>query len=112
MLETTGHRIMWPQPRCVAIETFSCPPPEANEVLVEAMVSLISPGTERAFFTAMPNTRLKFPALAVGYSHIGRIIATGDDVEGVDVGDIVASNARHVSPARLTADCCDQSSVL
>jgi 2-desacetyl-2-hydroxyethyl bacteriochlorophyllide A dehydrogenase len=99
-----AHRVVWPQPGHVAIEAFTCPPPGDHEVQVEALVSLISPGTERAFFLALPNTRLDFPAPAVGYSHIGRIMALGTAVSGFRVGDVVASNARHVSHANLPVE--------
>jgi 2-desacetyl-2-hydroxyethyl bacteriochlorophyllide A dehydrogenase len=104
MRSIQAHRIIWPQPGQVAVESFECPPPGENEVIVEALMSLISPGTERAFFLAQPNTRLDFPAPAVGYSHIGRVAVCGAAVSGFEIGDVVASNARHVSHARLSTE--------
>jgi threonine dehydrogenase-like Zn-dependent dehydrogenase len=104
MTAIEAQRIIWPRPGQVAIETFRCPPPDDHQVLIEAETSLISPGTERAFFLARPNTRLDFPAPAVGYSHLGRIRAKGAAITGFAIGDRVATNARHVSHTLRSAD--------
>ena len=87
MATLEAHRIIWPAPGQVAVETFPCPEPADDEIVVEAQASLISPGTERAFFLARPNTRLGFPALAVGYSHVGRIVAKGRKVTDFKIGE-------------------------
>jgi len=68
-------------------------------VLVKTDYSVISAGTERAVFLGMPNTPQKFP-MYLGYSVSGRIIETGQGVEGFNHGDRVivypGSHASHI----------------
>jgi len=44
-----GKRVIWPQRGQVEIEEFDIPAVGENQVLTKTIVSLISPGTERAF---------------------------------------------------------------
>src|SRR3712207_5790835 len=50
-----GMRVCWPEKGQASVEAFSVPQPSAGEVLIQTEVSLISPGTERAFFLGLPN---------------------------------------------------------
>ena len=70
--------------------------PKANEVVVKTEFSTISCGTERANITGDPNisgigpSQVVFPRL-LGYSNAGRIVAVGEGVKDLKVGDAVAS---------------------
>ena len=69
--------------------------PKANQVTVKLAVSTISNGTERANIIGDPNVhgrapgRVDFPRTA-GYSSAGTVVAVGDAVEDLQVGDRVA----------------------
>jgi 2-desacetyl-2-hydroxyethyl bacteriochlorophyllide A dehydrogenase len=77
----------------------------ANQLLIRTRLSLISPGTERAFFLGLPNTSQSYPQSA-GYSNIGQVIEVGSQVKGWNVGDRVANTANHVLFAAMDADRC------
>lgn len=89
----------------VELQTFDPPPLQPHEVLIETTVSLISPGTERAFFLGLPNTTLPYPIFP-GYSNVGRIVKCGTAVTTLAVGDRVASPAAHASQVVVTAERC------
>jgi 2-desacetyl-2-hydroxyethyl bacteriochlorophyllide A dehydrogenase len=72
------------------------PTPGDHDLLVRTRVSLISPGTERAFFLGLPNTAQTYPQFA-GYSNIGEVVACGRSVTGWAPGDRVASAAPHAA---------------
>lgn len=66
----------------------------ANKVLVETAFSTVSCGTEKANITGDPNVapdnagRAFFPR-SLGYSSAGTVIAKGEDVNSVEIGDRV-----------------------
>ena len=90
-----NKKIVFTSP-CVA-ELLDAKMPEirADEVLVEIAVSTISSGTERANLVGDPNINstkgpeVKFPRSA-GYSTSGTVVAVGEDVTRLKVGDRVA----------------------
>ncbi len=90
-------------------EVQECGMPEAGpgELLIRARVSLISPGTERAFLLGLANTLPQYPQ-STGYSHIGEIVAVGAGVEGWRAGDRVASQAHHRMYATAAAQLCSR----
>lgn len=100
-----GHRAAVLQHGTVIIEPFAVPVPGVGEVLIATTTSLISPGTERAFFLGLPNTNAPYP-LYPGYSNIGRVVAVGTGVSGVGVGDRVATPAAHASHVIVSAARC------
>ncbi len=102
-----GFRAVVKEPTVVEIEQFEPPEPQSGQVLIRTRASLISPGTERAFFLALPNTNAAYP-LYPGYSNIGEVIALGDGVEGLQVGDRVASGAPHASHVVMDAVACQR----
>ena len=86
----------------------ACEMPEAGpgELLIRALVSLLSPGTERAFLLGLANTSPHYP-MRSGYSHIGEVVEVGAGVEGWEVGDRVASRANHIMYATVPATVCN-----
>ena len=70
------------------------PKPQPRQVLLRALNTLISPGTERAFFLNLENTDPEFP-FCPGYSFVGEVIAVGDDVGALKPGERVVCRAAH-----------------
>ncbi len=100
-----GHRVVIVKPSQIELESYDPPSLKDNEVLLRTQVSLISPGTERAFFLALPNTNAKYP-LYPGYSNIGEVVQVGGDVKDLKVGDRVACTAQHASHVVIEAARC------
>jgi 2-desacetyl-2-hydroxyethyl bacteriochlorophyllide A dehydrogenase len=63
----------------------------ADEVLVENEFSVISAGTERAWLMDMNNAHPTYP-YCPGYSAAGRVLALGEGVQGLAVGDRVVNS--------------------
>lgn len=69
--------------------------PSATEVVVETAFSTVSCGTERANITGDPNVAadtasvVEFPRTS-GYSSAGTVVAKGDAVTDIEIGDRVA----------------------
>ena len=78
------------------IQKRELPPLEPTEVRIRTQVSLISPGTERAFFLGLPNTTQIYPQFT-GYNNIGEIVDVGGQVSGLEPGMRVASPTHHAS---------------
>lgn len=106
-----GMRVSWPEHGQAELAPFPVPDPKPDELLIRTEVTLISPGTERAFFLGLPNAETRFPCYP-GYSSIGRVIALGAAAgraqSGVPlgIGDRVATAAGHASHAVARADRC------
>lgn len=94
-----ARRVVFSAPGRVALETFELPAPAHDEVIVETKASVISPGTERAFLLAEPNTatrQLGFPYYP-GYSNVGRVVGIGKAVSNVQIGDLLGTMCAHQS---------------
>jgi L-iditol 2-dehydrogenase len=104
-MPTTPSRAAITAPAQLEMQPFTPPSPRAHEVLIETRLSLISPGTERAFFLGLPNTALTYPILP-GYSNIGRVVELGSEVTALKVGDRVASPSNHASHVVIDAARC------
>jgi 2-desacetyl-2-hydroxyethyl bacteriochlorophyllide A dehydrogenase len=100
-----GVRVVWPEKGRAELESFVPPEPRPGEVLIESEVTLLSPGTERAFFLGLPNAQTRYPSYP-GYSNIGRVVALGEGVEGVRIGDRVASGGNHASHVVVRTGRC------
>ncbi len=100
-----GHRVVVTAPGQVELEWVDPPPPKHGQVLLRALNTLISPGTERAFFLNLENADTEFPFFP-GYSFVGEVIAVGDDVVALESGDRVICRAAHQSHALVDASLC------
>jgi L-iditol 2-dehydrogenase len=84
----TANAVVAPSPGKVELQQLEVADPGPGEVQVRVHVSLISPGTERAFILAMPNTRGKFP-FEPGYASAGIVEKVGTGVTNFAPGDRV-----------------------
>lgn len=103
--ESTGERIVFTSRGNVALQEFSVPRPGPEEVLVRTLVSVVSPGTERALLFAEPNTSTAaagFPFYP-GYSSVGRVLAVGAAVTTVHQGELLATMGGHQSHVLVRA---------
>ena len=85
-LGVTGHYIVVESPGQAVLRPFEVPSPRAGEVLLENHYTVVSAGTERANLVGLPNTSGSFP-YQPGYCGVGRVIAVGDGVTNVQVGE-------------------------
>jgi len=100
-----NHQIVWPEAGSAIIESCAMPVPAEGQLLIRTRATLISPGTERAFFLGLPNTTQRFPQYP-GYNNIGEAAAIGAGVTGWQVGDRAASSMRHAAYVVADAAYC------
>jgi L-iditol 2-dehydrogenase len=106
-----GMRVCWPERGRAEVAPFCPAAPGAGQVLIETEVTLISPGTERAFFLGLPNATAGFPYYP-GYSSVGRVASLGEppvrSADGAElrVGDRVVSGGPHASHTTIAAHQC------
>jgi 2-desacetyl-2-hydroxyethyl bacteriochlorophyllide A dehydrogenase len=98
----TNCQVLFTAPGQVTLAERPIPTPGPGELLIRTRVSLISPGTERAFFLGLPNTTQTYPQRS-GYSNIGEVAAVGDGVDAFRVGDRVASAGNHATYVTVPA---------
>ena len=99
-MKTTA--VIWPAAGEVEVGSCELPELQPGEVLLEAECTLISPGTERAWFLGLPNTASVFPR-QTGYNFAGRVAAVGSQVDGFAVGDRVVTTGHHAQHAVAAA---------
>lgn len=102
---STNQQVIFTAPGVVTVEPREMPTPDRHQLLIRTRVSLVSPGTERAFFLKLPNTTQRYPHFP-GYSNIGEVVGYGTDVEGWTVGMRVASTAYHIAYTTVDANLC------
>jgi 2-desacetyl-2-hydroxyethyl bacteriochlorophyllide A dehydrogenase len=96
------QRLQFPRPGSVEIEEFTAEPPQPGRVAIRTHYSLISTGTELTVFNGAFEAGThwedyaRFP-FRPGYSAVGEVIARGDGVLDLNVGDRVAFRAPHAS---------------
>ncbi len=105
-----ARRLISYAPNTMRVEDFELPdkaPP--GSVLLEARISLISPGTEVANYRGITTQRQavgpdwsKAPYMP-GYSFAGTILSVGEGVAAWQAGDRVVTLARHASHAVVDA---------
>lgn len=103
-MEGRGRQILIVGPRQVRLDDFDVAAHEVGptEVDVRTWVTLLSGGTEGAFFQGRPipgSDPRPFP-WTTGYANVGEVIAAGDDA-GIDAGDVVYTLGRHASRVRV-----------
>jgi len=91
-----GRRVVFRSRGVVDVEEFDVSKPNAGQLLIKTVCSLISPGTETAFLMALPNTPKRFPQYP-GYSNVGVVEEVGEKAEGFKPGELVVSSAPHSS---------------
>ena len=104
-MTTRNYEVLFIEQGIADVRECEMPAAGPGELLVRASVSLISPGTERAFLLGLANTLPHYPQ-GTGYSHIGEVVEVGDGVEGWEVGDGVASQANHCMYGTVPALLC------
>lgn len=83
-----GHGIVWPALGQARLEPVEAPSPRPGDIVVDITTSVVSPGTERAWFLGLPNARVDFP-FRPGYAAAGVALEVGDGVEHIRPGDAV-----------------------
>lgn len=96
-------RVVWTEPGVVKVEGWQVPKVGKDEVLVKTHLTLISPGTERAWLLHLPNTPSTFPQYP-GYSAVGEVVKVGKKVRKFKVGNRVAWAGRHAAHAVVRED--------
>lgn len=91
-----GRRVVFGGLEDASLERFYTAGPGPDQVLVEALFTAVSPGTERAHYLNLLNFYQPRPYLP-GYSGCGVVFAAGHGVPGIKRGDIVAGGLRHAS---------------
>ena len=100
-----NHQVLFLEREVAAVRECEMPEAAPGELLIRARVSLISPGTERAWLLGLPNATAPYP-MGIGYSHIGEVVDVGQGVEGWQIGDRVGSPSRHRMYAAAEARRC------
>lgn len=106
-----GKRLVFPAPNQVTLETYDLPDrPAADELLLRALTTGISPGTELVVYTGRhsslsdPNAAWpKFP-FRPGYCFVGEVLAVGEGIQTFSQGDRVAARLGHASLGYLQPD--------
>ncbi len=104
-MKESNHQVVFVEQGIARLEPCPVPVPGPNQVLIRTRVSLISPGTERAWLLGLPNTPGIYPQRA-GYSNIGQVVACGANVAGWQPGQRVASPAPHARLVAMDAARC------
>lgn len=103
----TGHCIVFESVGKTVFKDFEIPALKEDEVLLENEYTVVSAGTEVANLLCKPNTVTAehgFP-ITPGYSGAGKVIAAGESVENLKVGDrVIITWAGHSSHAVKKAD--------
>jgi predicted dehydrogenase/NADPH:quinone reductase-like Zn-dependent oxidoreductase len=99
-----GRAVVWAEAGRVELTAVEVPLAARGEVTILTAASIVSPGTERAYYLRLPNARPTFPHFP-GYSLAGTAVAVGPGVAHVSEGDAVAAiRVRHASVATVRAD--------
>lgn len=102
-----GQQILITDPRRAELADLDLPTDDLgpSEVVIRTRVTLLSGGTEGAFFQGLPVPGRKRPPFPypVGYANVGEVIAVGGAEAGVVPGALVYTMGRHASVVRVDA---------
>lgn len=90
--------IVWIAPGAVEVQETRIGQPGPGEVLIENVISTVSPGTETEWLSSNESHHVletTFPFVP-GYSRAGYVAAIGPGVEGLKTGDRVVSGFDHL----------------
>lgn len=100
-VDVNARAIKWPRPGVVKVVDVRLRQPNANEALVDSVVTVTSTGTELARFRSLPNAVVEYPHRP-GFMAAGTVAAT--NVPTLEVGDPVAvRHVQHQSRAVVSA---------
>lgn len=85
----TGWAILWPRPGRADLVQIEVPEAGPGEVTVAILSTVVSTGTERAYYLRLPNAQITLP-YRPGYTGAGTVVRIGRDVTGFEEGDLVA----------------------
>ncbi len=91
------QRIVLHDKHDVRLVDVDLPDPSSDQILVENERTAISAGTELSWYNGwIPagSTQAHYP-MPLGYCNVGRVLAIGGNVQGVQVGDRVAGQGFH-----------------
>lgn len=90
------YQVVFTGPGSMELQSRTLPHLKPEEICIRTQTSLISPGTERAFFLGLPNTTQTYPQFT-GYNNVGEVLAVGEAVADFAPGIRVASPSHHAS---------------
>ena len=110
-IDTNGLRVVFPERGRIALEAFDVPDVGPAQVLLRTRFSLVSSGTERIVLHGRFDAGTHWEGYArypfsPGYSSVGEVVAIGDDVRDLAVGDLVAARVGHASHHVSDAQGC------
>ena len=100
-----ARQVFFPKKGEAAFETVDLPAVGENQVMVEMIASVISPGTELAWLHGLPNTPAQYP-MRIAYCSCGKVVKKGQAVKDLNIGDRVAHEGLHATAAVLDAVQC------
>lgn len=106
----TGSVICFESKGRAVLDEFEIPGQRPGEVLLESDYTVVSAGTERANLVGLPNTctaESGFP-FQPGYCGSGRVVAIGEGVENLQVGDraVIAWGGHRSHTVKLAQTVC------
>jgi len=96
-----GRRVCWPRPGRVTLEDFDLTGVGSGIIAVQNAVTVVSPGTERAYFLDGASIGVDYPYYP-GYASAGTVVLAGRGV-AFRAGDRVASRTVHASMETMDA---------
>lgn len=97
-----NYAVVSPEKGKVCLQEIDVADPKPNEVQVRVHMTMISPGTERAWILNLPNTPGKYP-FQPGYCSAGVVEKLGSEVKDLSVGDRVYTRLHHQSLGNIDA---------
>jgi 2-desacetyl-2-hydroxyethyl bacteriochlorophyllide A dehydrogenase len=99
---TGEQRLVFPRPGRVELEEFAAEAPRAGKVAIRTRYSLMSTGTELTVFNGAFEAGTHWEKFArypfrPGYGAVGEVVAVGDGVKDLHIGDGVAFRTAHKS---------------